>query len=644
MQWIWNNQDPNPGFINWIQSKGRIFWIYGKPGAGKSTLMKQIMESKQMVDLLPRKSVPVITVSYFFYELGQPQEKLFGSLLHAIICALLHSFHRRDHSALSNIMRTLKPRSGIYLGDQKRLDRKDDKLKDALRQVLAACQSTAQLFLFIDGMDECEGNRGEQLDFLIAWIESSTKSKLSVRACIASRDELHIRLRLSTYPSLAIHQFTRVSISAYVTRRLRDTWELMSAQPGCTTARFDQDLIDLIVQKAEGVFLWVNLVVTQLSASIEEEAEAKELRRQLRDLPKDLGDLYARIIAKIPDNDVHDAINFLGLYDHNIDLERLSAIPLHVRTLWEFCVADQDSSTAVSCKANFEEVLHQDIQSRRDQCLRMKRRIQRCCKSLIHVEDSDDIHKAKVGLLHRTVMEFIIKDNRFDDLVARADQQLVRDPNISLMAMALRLLKGDSDYRPKWTSWLSPEDNDETSVTESEEKHFSTDDRADIVCFFFSAAEVAQKSDGFSCKPYIDELDRVLSHLRKNWAANYYRTLEEESHTDWNTDVLSLAVVHHIDLYLEEELKINGRSLLHRSQRPLLCYACDHFGFDFSRGTEMVDLLLRNGAGPNEQFYTFPCFTYERRHLTRPWILAVRTAFYDNCGSGQTFRLYAPWI
>lgn len=164
MQWIWNNQDSNPGFIDWIQSEGRIFWIYGKPGAGKSTLMKQIMQSKQVVDILPRKSVPVITVSYFFYKLGQPQEKRFGSLLHAIICALLPSFVNRDHRAFSNIMRTLKPQSDIYLGDQKRLDREDDKLKDALRQVLAACQSPAKLFLFIDGIDECEGDCRESLN------------------------------------------------------------------------------------------------------------------------------------------------------------------------------------------------------------------------------------------------------------------------------------------------------------------------------------------------------------------------------------------------------------------------------------------------------------------------------------------------
>ncbi len=272
----------------------------------------------------------------------------------------------------------------------------------------------------------------------------------------------------------------------------------------------------------------------------------------------------------------------------------------------------------------------------------MKRRIQRCCKGLIHVEDSDDIHTAEVGLLHRTVEEFITKDDRFDGLVARADPQLVRDPNTSLMAMALRLLKGDSDYTPEWTSWLSPEDNDYTSETEAEEKRVSTDDDSDIVDFFFLAAEAAQKSNGFSCKPYIDELDRVLSHLCPNWAGNYYRTLETESHTDWNTDVLSLAVVHHIYLYLEEELKINGRGLFHRSQRPLLCYACDFFAFDFERGTETIDFLLSNGAGPNEQFYSFSI--YEQLELTTPWILAVRRAFYDNCASYESFELFSPWI
>lgn len=185
----------------------------------------------------------------------------------------------------------------------------------------------------------------------------------------------------------------------------------MAAQSDHTTARFDQNLINHVVHKAERVFLWVDLVVTQLVLSIEEEAEAQKLREQLFDLPKDLRGLYARTVAKIPQNHIHDAIKFIRLYDHDINPVRIDRIHPDVRTLWEFCAATQHPLTAISCKAYFEKGFHEEnIESPRDQCIRMKRRLQRSCKGSIHVEDTKHLQTAEVSLLHRTVKEFVIKD------------------------------------------------------------------------------------------------------------------------------------------------------------------------------------------------------------------------------------------
>lgn len=637
MQWIWNTQDPNPGFIDWLQSKGRIFWISGKPGAGKSTLMKQLVECKQILNFLPIESGSVITVSYFFYELGQPQEKLFRSLLQAILHALLLSFQDTDHNALSSVVNILKPQLGSHSGGGQQINWRDDKLEEALYQSLAACQNTVQLLLFVDGMDECEGDHREQLDFLNAWIESSSESKLCIKACLASRDELEIRLRLSTYPSLAIHQFTRANIVEYVTKRLRAAWELMAVQPDHTTTRFDQHLIDDVVYKAEGVFLWVNLVVTQLVISIEEEVEAQKLSKQLYDLPNDLQGLYARTVAKIPQENLHDAINFLRMFDHNINPLRSDVIRPDVRTLWEFCAAAHDPSTAISCKASFEKRFHEEsIESPRNQCIRMKRRLQRSCKGLIHVGDTKDLQTAEVSLLHQTVKEYIIKDVNFGHTVARVDQRLIRDSNTSLMAMSLRLLKADPDYMPNWIDWVSPENAESTSLDEREEKdHYIYDGGdADIVYFFFHAAAAASRSTGSSCQPYIDELDRILSHLHQNWAAMYYRSLIDETRSNWNTDVLSLAILHRIDLYVEEAFKANGRALFFRVQRPLLFYAFDFGGVYFNPNIGVVDLLLSYGADPNEYFESSSPWATdpsEQFQSGTPWVLAVRNGLTEFC-------------
>ena len=335
----------------------------------------------------------------------------------------------------------------------------------------------------------------------------------------------------------------------------------MAAQPDHTTARFDQHLIDDVVHKAEGVFLWVDLVVTQLVLSIEEEAEAQKLREQFYDLPKDLRGLYARTVAKIPQNHIHDAINFLRMYDHDIDLLRCHRIRPDVRTLWEFCAATQDPLTAMSCKAYFEKGFHEEIiESPRDQCIRMERRLQRSCKGLIHVEDTKDLQTAEVSLLHRTVKEFVIKDVIFSRILARANQQLIRDSSASLMAMSLRRLKADSDYKPNWIGRVNPETIESVSLSGLKEKDYYIDRSSDgdIVHFFFHAAEAASRSTGSSCQPYIDELDRVLSLLHRCWASMYYRSLDGDTCANWNTNVLTIVTAHGKDLYVEEVFKTNG--------------------------------------------------------------------------------------
>ena len=655
MGWIWDDGEPtwagydqesSPGFVKWLQSEDRIFWIYGKPGAGKSTLMKQLTQSKQTFDLRPRGPKPVVTVSYFFYELGQHQERQFKSLLMAILSTLLQTLHNTDPRAVSSIMNILESQESRNQRDQKQPIWKDEQLQEALCQTLIVCQHSASLLLFVDGMDECEGDHRGQLDFLRTWIESSAKSKLSIKACIASRDETEIKLRLSRYPSLPVHNFTKANISAYVTRRLGNAWEMMSRQPDHTTAKFDQGLIDALVKKAEGVFLWVDLVVTQLTLGIEEERTVEVLWMQLNEMPDGLRALYSRIVDKIPPRLLHDTANFLRLYDHDTNPDRTCRTQIlepHLFTLWEFCAATEDPSTAISCKAHFEDGFAEESTHRRqDLCATMKRRIQRSCRGLIFVEDTNNLPKAGVTLLHRTVKQFLIRDDNFRQLLKTADQQLIKDPEFLLMGMSLRLLKVDLAYEPKWINWVSPEncetnsdiermevdeedEEDEDEVWEEEdeededdyEKSFRSDEsfRSEIVYFFLFAAAAAARNTGFSYRPYIDELDRVLSSLRPDWAGLYYRSYEENTRTDWNTDLHCLAVAHELGVYLEEEFKRERARIVDSNRRPLLCYLFD-LSIMWVPSPEFLQTLIKYGADPNEQF----------QEIT-PWTWAVKRDF-----------------
>ena len=529
--------------------------------------------------------IPNFLISYFFYELGDPQEKAFVSLLHTFVYRLLEESHGISKTASSMLVQILEP----YMTRIREQPWAQKVLQEALRHMVVEFPFEAGVVLFVDGFDECDGSHADQLGFLKDLVNSSKCSKLSIKICIASRADVDIRLRLSNYPSLAIHRFTNPDISSYVTKRLKAAWELMASQPDGTTATFDQGLIDNVVRKAEGVFLWVNLVVTQLVMAIEAEAEGSDLHRQVATLPEGLEQLYQSIVAKIPKDRLHDAIHLLQLAASTNAQECFP--DSGADTLWKMCNAMKEPLTAISEKAYFEGGFRgSDAPSQKEQCAAMKRRIQSSCRGLIHCDDTSNICEAKVTFLHRTCVEYILDTEVFSQMVAKAERNLVGDPEVSLMAMALRLLKTDPQYKPNF-------------LTKSLEqwRWQNGHDQRDVVWTFFKRAQCAEHTTGSAQTFFVDELDRVCSLLRQEWASLPYMSYDEKLHPDWHTDVLCLAVSYGLTLYVCQAIEKEGQILFQRTGRPLLYYALDGV-HDVPYQVEMVQILLEKGADPNQTF------------------------------------------
>ncbi len=563
--------------------------------------MKYLTENERTKELVSKTSIPTFLISYFFYELGDPQEKAFVSLLHVFLYRLLKEYHDSNRAS-SILIQILEP----YMTQTRERPWAQKVLQEALRHIVVKFPVNAGVVLFIDGFDECEGSHADQLDFLKDLVESSKGSKLSIRICLASRADVDIQLRLSNYPSVAIHRFTDPDISSYVAKRLKAAWELMASQPDGTTATFDQELIDNVVQKAEGVFLWVNLVVTQLVMAIEEEAEVSDLHRQVASFPEGLEHLYQGIVAKIPKDRLHDAINLLQLVASTHDGGLASE--LGADTLWRMCNAMKDPSTAISEKAYFEEgFCGNDAPRPMGQCAAMKRRIQSSCRGLVHCDDTSSLCEANVTFLHRTCVEYILDTEVFSQMVAKADRNLIRNPEVSIMAMALRLLKMDPQYKPQFLA------------ASLEQGRLEFDYWYNAVHTFFMRAHNAECATGSAQTLFVDELDRVCSLLRQEWAGFFYRIMNEE--LDWHTDVLCLAVYYGLTLYVSQAIENEGQKMFPRAGRPLLCYVYDDFEENYAGdSSEIVQVLLKSGADPNQNFgrstpwifYILNLFPYER--------------------------------
>ena len=560
--------------------------------------MKYLTESARTKDLASKTSIPTFFFSYFFYELGDLQEKAFVSLLHAFVYRLLIELHDISKTASSILIQILEP----YMPQTRKQPWAQKALQQALRHIAMRSPINAGVVLFIDGLDECDGSHADQLEFLKDLVETSKLSKLSIKICIASRAEVDIRLRLSTYPSLAIHRFTESDIALYVTRRLKTAWELMASQPDGTTATFDQGLIDNVVCKAEGVFLWVNLVVTQLVMAIEAEAEASDLHRLVARLPEGLKQLYKSIVAKIPQDRLHDAINLLQL-TASTNAQKYLPPDYGADTLWKTCNAMKEPSTAISEKAYFEgEFRGDDAPNRKEQCAAMKRRIQSSCRGLVHCDDILNLCEAKVTFLHRTCVDYVLNTEFFNQMVAKTDRNFIGNPEISLMAMALRLIKTDPHNRPAFL---------EMSLKQARwENH-----RRTLIDIFFMRAGYAERVTGSAQTLFVNELDRVCCLLRQEWASFYCVALTEELQLDWHTDVLCLAVSYGLTLYVSRAIEKEGQKLLQRAGRPLLFYA---FEIPTQDPSKMVQILLENGADPNQNFGPSTPWSYALLNLRAP--------------------------
>ncbi|CAH0047656.1 unnamed protein product [Clonostachys solani] len=80
-----------PEFSDWLIHGTGLFWIHGKPGSGKSTLMKYITRSRQTQELLHDWTTGALEVqaSFFFHYRGTALQKSFEGIMRSLILQIL---------------------------------------------------------------------------------------------------------------------------------------------------------------------------------------------------------------------------------------------------------------------------------------------------------------------------------------------------------------------------------------------------------------------------------------------------------------------------------------------------------------------------------------------------------------------------
>ncbi|SCV47444.1 related to small s protein [Fusarium fujikuroi] len=191
-------------FINWLKSRDSLFCIQGKPGSGKSTLIKFVIDNENTQRLLEHQSSDIVIMSHFFWKIGSEEQ----STIKGFLCSLVHQL-----LAHSEHLQELAMRLYDTVSHKSYHDWSSKPLKSPLRQVLEA--ESHAICVFVDGLDEVANDDG--LDKLTREIEEILQFP-GIKICVSSRPEASVVewLERLNAPSILLEDLTRPEMSSYV--------------------------------------------------------------------------------------------------------------------------------------------------------------------------------------------------------------------------------------------------------------------------------------------------------------------------------------------------------------------------------------------------------------------------------------------
>lgn len=269
-EWIWSTK-----FGQWLEApEENLFWISGKPGSGKSTLMKYLAKPGRLEEKLPKGVKPWRVLSFFFdFQFGDKVANSVEGLLRSFLVEILKD--RRDIAARMGLLTIDWAFEKDTVSWRQRFDQ-------------AITLIDRRFIVLIDGLDEFAGKKTSLLEVLTGFQEHS-----NLKLCLASRPEAMIRYVLESYPNLQMSVYNSPGIQQYLNLSIKRFRPLLDALQL-------QDIQGVIHERAQGVFLWVYLAIEDVLQACADGATATEVKERLNLLPTELRDLYKRILDRLP--------------------------------------------------------------------------------------------------------------------------------------------------------------------------------------------------------------------------------------------------------------------------------------------------------------------------------------------------------
>ena len=442
-QWIYHGlrseDKPWASFTDWLEHDSTLYWITGKAGSGKSTLMKYIYHDERTFEHLAKWSPDnaPLTAAFFFWSSGSNLQMSHEGLLRSLLFQLL----KQSPALIPCIFPERWEVYNLFSSDS--LAWTQEELTQGFKLLAKEELYQQKYCLFIDGLDEFNENHSSLIDVL-----NEISSSNHVKICVSSRPWITFEDAFKHSPNLMLENLTYPDIKYFVHSKFYPNaafTRLQSLEP-----EYAGILLEAIVQKAAGVFLWVNLVVHSLLAGLVNADRIADLQRRLDFLPPDLENLYERML-----NDL-DPFYF----EHASQYFRLVRASQEPPTLLRMFFADEEPESFQTFKAQIHDDHEQQLRADA-----MRRRINSRCKGLLEVSPGFSNHgnatfkfgdtippkqkdhatvfgsspDSTVQYLHKTVKDFLESPKVWSRLVAATENGY--NPHLALCKSFVLQLK-----------------------------------------------------------------------------------------------------------------------------------------------------------------------------------------------------------
>ncbi|KAH6702908.1 hypothetical protein BKA61DRAFT_494586 [Leptodontidium sp. MPI-SDFR-AT-0119] len=436
--WIFEHRSvddkvPWDDFVHWLEHGDGIYWINGKAASGKSTLMKYIYQSPKTRKYLTEWASGTVLrrAGFFFWNSGTKEQRTQAGLLRS----LLHDVLQQAPNLIPVVLPSQWASQYASKTDMAVVSSVDSwslkTLSIAFQVLVSQTEIPMKLCLFIDGLDEYDGS-----DLDIAKLFGDVVVSTHVKVCTSSRPHVVFEDAFSKRPQLRLQDLTSNDIRRYVLDRL--VGDPMMEQMACKEPARCTELVSEIVGNADGVFLWVTLVVTSLLNGLANGDRISHLQKRLKTLPKDLTALYKHMVLMIDEVYQEEASQIYQIIYAAAE-QPGDIVPAKPPTILLLSFAMADDPDLVFT-ADFGFLTETDILQ---QCKSMDTMLRTRCGGLIETQfagsgAANPTPWMKVSYLHRTVRDFletkeiqaIIKEHSAD-----------YNPNIALLKGAILQLK-----------------------------------------------------------------------------------------------------------------------------------------------------------------------------------------------------------